>query len=253
MESVSSTPTCEHSEDLLLSVIAEVSSLALENGGEVYRAEEMCERIGMTMGATKVNVFAIPTALCIALDLPSGERRTTICRVKNRSTRLDILDGANTVSRQLVQHQITLEQARDALQQLREKPCISPKKAMICAGGSAAFFAMLYGGGWLEFACALIAGFCAYIAMNLIGRIDSSQLIKTLAGSFTAAIIAGGLKRVLPMADESLVIIGAIMPMLPGLAVTNAIRDMMHGDLVSGNVKLFEGLLTACAIAAGVI
>ena len=250
MESVWKESGC--SDDLLLSVIAEVSSLALENGGEVYRAEEMCERIGTSMGATKVNVLAIPTALCIALDLPSGERKTTICRVKTRSTRLDVLDSANTISRQLAQHQITLEEAYQQLQELRRKPRISSRKAMICAGGSAAFFAMLYGGGLLEFGCALIAGFCAYIAMNLIGRIDSSQLIKTLAGSFTAAIVAGSLDYFLPAADESLVIIGAIMPMLPGLAVTNAIRDMMHGDLVSGNVKLFEGILTACAIAAGV-
>ncbi len=88
--------------------------------------------------------------------------------------------------------------------------------------------------------------------MDLIGKIDSSQLIKTLAGSFTAAVLASVLKHFLPAANESLVIIGAIMPMLPGLAVTNAIRDMMHGDLDSGNVKLFEGILTACAIAAGV-
>ncbi len=143
MESIWNEASEEHCDDLLLSVIAEVSSLALENGGEVCRAEEMCERIGLSMGATKVNVLAIPTALCIALDLPSGERKTTICRVKNRSTRLDVLDGANTISRQLAEHRITLEQAYEELKILRSKPCISPRKAMICAGGSAGFFAML--------------------------------------------------------------------------------------------------------------
>lgn len=88
--------------------------------------------------------------------------------------------------------------------------------------------------------------------MNIIAKIDSSQIVMTLAGSFTAAAIANLLSTFLWSADESLIIIGAIMPMLPGLAVTNAIRDMMHGDLISGNVKLFEGMLIACAVAAGV-
>lgn len=238
--------------DLLLGVITEVASVALENGGEVCRAEEMCERIGSTLGASSVNVFAIPTALCIALEMPSGTRSANICRVKKRNIRLDVLDRANTISRQLVEKRITLEEAQEALKSLRQRDSISLVKAMVCSGGAAGFFAMLYGGGWVEFFCALLAGMCAHLAMYLIGKVDSSQLIKALAGSFTAAIIARALNGPYLTSDESMVIIGAIMPMLPGLAVTNAIRDMMHGDLVSGNAKLFEGIMTACAIAAGV-
>ncbi len=242
----------ESEMNLLLSVITEVSSITLENGGEVSRAEEMCERIGMNYGAASVNVFAIPTALCIALEFPNGIRNANICRVKKRTIRLNILDQANTISRQLTEGRISLETAQCQLKQLRKKEPISMAKAMICAGGSAGFFAMLYGGGKIEFVCALLAGMCAHLAMHIIGKIDSSQLIKALVGSFCSAIIAHILIGKYILADESLVIIGAIMPMLPGLAVTTAIRDMMHGDLVSGNAKLFEGIMTACAIAAGV-
>lgn len=252
MDELQSQSACEPDVNLLVSVITEVSSITLENGGEVSRAEEICERIGNTLGAVSVNVFAIPTALCIALEMPSGIRSATICRVKKRSIRLDVLDQANTISRQLVEKRMTLTEAQESLKLLRQKDSISLLKATICSGGAAAFFAMLYGGGWIEFFCALLAGMCSYLTMNLIEKFDSSQLIKALAGSFTAAIIARALKGPFSMVDESMVIIGAIMPMLPGLAVTNAIRDMMHGDLVSGNAKLFEGILTACAIAGGV-
>lgn len=252
MDELQSVPAAEPDIDLLMNVITEVASVALENGGEVCRAEEMCERIGTTLGASSVNVFAIPTALCIALQLPSGKSNATICRVKKRNIRLDVLDQANTISRQLVEKRLTLKEAQESLKSLRQKQSISLVKAMICSGGAAGFFAMLYGGGWIEFFCALLAGMCAHLAMVLVGKFDSSQLIKALAGSFTAAIIARALNGPSLSADESMVIIGAIMPMLPGLAVTNAIRDMMHGDLVSGNAKLFEGIMTACAIAAGV-
>lgn len=239
--------------DLLVSVIAEISTTAMENGAEVYRAEEMCERIATTMGASNINVLAIPTALCISLEMPDGQRRSTICRVKSRSIRLDVLDQANSISRRIVEGSLSLDEARSELESLRKTPSASLLTTMLWAGGAAGSLAMLYGGGWAEFFCAVIAGSLSQFAMHLIGQIDSSQLIKTLAGSFVAAVIACLLHSCIPGSDKSMTIIGAIMPMLPGLAVTNAIRDMMHGDLLSGNARLFEGLLTACAVAAGVV
>ena len=42
------------------------------------------------------------------------------------------------------------------------------------------------------------------------------------------------------------------MPLLPGLDITNAIRDTVNGDLVSGVARTAEALLKAVAIAAGV-
>ena len=43
------------------------------------------------------------------------------------------------------------------------------------------------------------------------------------------------------------------MLLIPGLALTNAIRDMMNGDTVSGLLRLCDSLLRALAIAAGFI
>ena len=47
------------------------------------------------------------------------------------------------------------------------------------------------------------------------------------------------------------IIIGVIMPLLPGVALTNCIRDIMNGDLVSGSARLMEALLTGGCIAVG--
>ena len=67
-----------------------------------------------------------------------------------------------------------------------------------------------------------------------------------------SAGIAVGTARLLPGANDTAIIIGAIMPLLPGLAITNAIRDTVNGDLVSGVARAAEALLKAVAIAAGV-
>ena len=48
------------------------------------------------------------------------------------------------------------------------------------------------------------------------------------------------------------VIGGAIMPLLPGLAVTNAMRDTIRGDLVSGGARVIEAILSVMMLAAGI-
>ena len=45
--------------------------------------------------------------------------------------------------------------------------------------------------------------------------------------------------------------IGDIMLLIPGIAITNAIRDMLMGDTISGLMRLIEGILWAGALAAG--
>jgi uncharacterized membrane protein YjjP (DUF1212 family) len=41
------------------------------------------------------------------------------------------------------------------------------------------------------------------------------------------------------------------MLLVPGLAITNAIRDTMAGDLVAGTARTVEAIFIAAAIATG--
>ena len=41
------------------------------------------------------------------------------------------------------------------------------------------------------------------------------------------------------------------MPLVPGLAITNAIRDIIAGDYISGGARLFDAVVVAIALAAG--
>jgi uncharacterized membrane protein YjjP (DUF1212 family) len=42
------------------------------------------------------------------------------------------------------------------------------------------------------------------------------------------------------------------MPLVPGVAITNAIRDTLNGDYVSGAARAVEAFIKALAIALGV-
>ena len=47
------------------------------------------------------------------------------------------------------------------------------------------------------------------------------------------------------------IMIGDIMLLIPGMAVTNAVRDILVGDTISGIMRLIESLLWAVALACG--
>ena len=47
-------------------------------------------------------------------------------------------------------------------------------------------------------------------------------------------------------------IIGGIILMVPGVAFTNAIRDMADGDYISGSVRMLDAVLVFFCIAIGV-
>ena len=48
------------------------------------------------------------------------------------------------------------------------------------------------------------------------------------------------------------IVIGAIMPLVPGIALTTSIRDLFNGDYLSGAIHLMDAILTAFCIAVGV-
>lgn len=49
-----------------------------------------------------------------------------------------------------------------------------------------------------------------------------------------------------------MIITGGIMPLVPGVLLTNAVRDLLAGHILSGASRMIEGLITACALGMGI-
>ena len=52
--------------------------------------------------------------------------------------------------------------------------------------------------------------------------------------------------------DPDIVIVGAIMPFVPGVALTNAVREIMAGNFISGQGRIIEALLSAASVGLGI-
>ena len=76
--------------------------------------------------------------------------------------------------------------------------------------------------------------------------------VAPLMGGLVTGLAACMAHVFLPATQLDKLIIGTMKVLLPGLALSKAMRDLLEGNLISGNSKVVEVLLIACSIAAGV-
>ena len=240
-------------ETTQLDTMIEVAQLAayvlLKYGAETYRAEDTVLRICQVFGY-KTSIFALPTGLMITLESETEGTRTVVSRVESRAVDLERIHRVNDLSRRLAGRLIAPELV---LQELKSLAPVPPPKVLLHAlfgAVSAAFFALLFQGGFVEFAMAF---FCSFVVQSLVGFLppEAGVPITNLLGGMVASAITAILIRVCGIGNETIIVVSALMPMVPGLAITNGIRDAMSGDLVSGVARIGEAILRAVLLAAG--
>ena len=112
-------------------------------------------------------------------------------------------------------------------------------------------FSLFYGGTSLDGVCGGLCGVVIGLCLTLISRLGANLFFKTVAGGAASALAAVLLTGLGLGENLDRIIIGALMALVPGIAITNAMRDIMAGDMVAGISKGAEALLIGAAIALG--
>lgn len=225
--------------------------IILESSGETYRAEDTALRMSHAFGISEIGILAFPTGFTIVFTLPDGSRQTRAVRVKERAIRLGNINAVNTVSRLVAEKSIDEEEALLRLKNILASPNTKPLVLMLAFAFASGFFSIMFGGREKEFIICFLCGFVMQGLIPLYIKRNAPSILVALFSGSVASIIALILSKVTG-ANQGPIITGAIMPLLPGLAMTNAIRDTMKGDLVSGLARGAEALLCAIAVTAGV-
>lgn len=257
-EEINNQSLSTEQKNLIIEVAKKAGKIILENGGETYRAEETCSRICSNFGAITVDVLAITTGIVLSVDFGTSTR-TIVARIANRDINLTKVSCVNTISRELESGDITLEEADNELGLILDpgNPKLSVRflralKKAICTALAASFFSVLFGGGLIEFIIAFLSGVIVSSVGSSFTHLKLFNFITSLLSGSIAALIAIGASFIFEGLKYNLVIIGSTMPLLPGIAMTNAFRDSINGDLISGVSRLLEAFIIAIAIAAGV-
>ena len=134
---------------------------------------------------------------------------------------------------------------------INKRKDLENKYSILYAGLSSAFFTVLFGGQVLEFFTALFTGVIVSAMSRRFEKLHSYQFFSSIFSGLIIAYIAISATFFAKMGNYNQIIVGCMMPLLPGLAMTNAIRDTIRGDLISGIARATEALLVASSLAAG--
>ena len=228
--------------------------IIMENGGETYRAEETICRMGQGFGLREVESFAVPSGIFISYRGADGELETAVKRVRREGRNLTRVDETNQVSRLVSAGELDCDKALAKLREIETMPGPFGRywkiaAAFLCAAG----FAVLFGGMWQELLIAGVVAAVVQVVSAMMERVHMRWLATAIVGGFLTALLPHLAKMLLPVLQADVLIAGAVMPLVPGLAMTNAVQDAMRGDMVSGMSHGVQALLTACLIAGGAL
>lgn len=237
--------------DKVLDITLEVGYRLLENGAEVSRVEESIRRMVMAYGQSHCDVFAIPSCIIVTAPDQAGVSQTRIRRLHARETNLGRVALLNNLVRQVCSTTPTAAEIESSLKRIADSPVFGfPVQLFACALIAAAF-TLFFNGTWADAAVALACGILMKLAMHALARFQTNPFFINIAGSALAASIAFFAVRLGLAGQMDKIIIGTLMNLVPGVAITTSIQDTIAGDLIAGMTKMAEAFLTATAIALG--
>lgn len=229
--------------------------ILLENGAEISRVEETMERMCRHFGVESENFFVLSNGIFTTGSPDPGGAGGQFARVQHipvKGAQLDKVVAVNQLSREVVQGRYSIDQVREKLEQIRQMPTKSLRTQILASGVACACFCYLFGGSLRDCGVAFVSGFLLCIFLLRAGTVHMSRITRNICGGALVTLICIFCQRVGPGEDLSRMIIGSIMPLVPGVAFTNGIRDMADGDYISGAVRLLDAIMVFVCIAIGV-
>lgn len=229
--------------------------IMLKSGAETYRVEDTIVRLCKSRGFYYVDSYVTPTGIFISVDSKGekeGEIISYIKRIRSRDINLNKVAEVNDFSRKFVVSDMSLEEAMSHLKQIDDLKPYPHYIHAFFSGLASSFFALLFGANSLEFIGAFITSTLVTYTLKYLSKIGFPPFLTNISGGCVASIVAIIFSYLHPDIHVNMVITGAIMVMVPGVAMTNALRDSIAGDLVSGLTRAAEALLIAISIAFGV-
>lgn len=236
----------------LLSAILDIGQSMLEAGAEVSRVETTIQLLCRAYGFQHINVFTISFSIVVSVRTAEGQILTQTRRVNRQRNNLHCIEQFNALSRRLCRTPAPAEDVRAEVERIRSAPAypdwlrfllylVIPLAMTLFLGGSLR-------DGLASSACAAVL----WAADRTGQRLGVKDLVHCFFCAVTVGLCAVGLAVLLPALDLNMVIIGNILLLIPGLALTVSLRDMINGDIITGLLGFSDALLRALIIAIGV-
>ena len=239
-------------EDEVMELAMQAGELLLENGAEIFRVEETMDRICRHYGVESASQFILMNYILATAGEGHGHMFAKVRHIPVNGSHLDKVAAVNQLSREIAEGKYTVSEAYQALETIRRMPDKRKSVLILASGVASGAFCCLFGGNLMDCLAAAIAGFLIYVYILYISGPHMSKIVGNVGGGAFVTLVCN-LLYMLGLGDHlNFMIIGSMMPLVPGVAFTVAIRDAADGDYISGTVRMIDALLVFICIAIGV-
>lgn len=248
-----------HALSEVLEVASEAGHILLENGAEISRVEDIMARIASCYGVDSGNFFVLSNGIFTTGNTnrlsKAGGQASTYANVEFipiRGVQLSKVRAVNQLSYDIAAGGCSLEEARSRLRSIRQAPPKPAWEQMLGTGFGAAGFCAVFGGGYMDCLAALAVGLLLSVWMLLVSSRNLSKIVGGISNALLATLLSIGFWRIGFGGSLSNIIIGAVMPLIPGVPFVNGVRDLANSDYLAGITRLTDAMLGFFCIALGV-
>lgn len=263
-----------------LELVTRIGEVLLKNGGEIFRVQQTMQLVAKAYGIPGFQVYVLANGLFVSMQeegrtitrpVESGDAAgqehlfgqehlasqahlaSQVRYVPLSSVHLGRVAAVNNLSREIVAQKYTVEEASRKIEQIDQLPFTSNAVQTLMSGLGAGAFCILFGGSLLDSAAAFLSGLVLWIFVLFLTARGANKIMVNILASALVTAMGVLFFHLFSFGDSmDMIVIGSIVPLLPGVPLTNSIRDYLNGDYLSGTIRMIDAVLVACCIALGV-
>mgnify|MGYP001779471401 CR=1 FL=1 len=235
----------------ILTQMMNIGEAMLTSGSSVNRVEEILKKMGRAYGAIHMNVFVITSCVIVTICFEDEIELTQTRRISGPGgSDFSKVEAYSRLCERCCRQPMAVEELAAEVETIRNKKYSVPLLyvgSALASGGFAVFFG---GSLWDGLLAALIGMFICYFQKKLKG-ITPNYVVYLLLCAFASGLLITIMGKAAPFLHPDKIMIGDIMLLIPGIAMTNSVRDILVGDTISGLMRLIETIVWAGALACG--
>jgi len=239
----------------ILDVTMKAGRLLLENGSEIPHVEKTMKRIAGAYGVRHASFFVLSNGI-FTTGWDAGNQMpgsfAKVAHIPLKGMRLDRIVAMNQLTHEACRGTCTVDELETKIDTIRTMPAKPIWQQLLAAAIGSGCFSVLFGGSLNDALVSAIAGLIVWLFVLYVANPHLSKITTNLFGSAFVTLICVLLSH-LGMGDSlGQMIIGGVITLIPGVALTNGVRDIADGDYIAGIVRLLDACLGFFCIGVGV-
>lgn len=226
--------------------------ILLENGAEIFRVEETIDRICRHYGVDSAAAFVLSNGIFMTSGSVREQYFAKVQHIPVSGAHLNRVAAVNQLSREVEMGRYTVEEMEKALDEIERMPGKTKGMQILASGIGSGCFCCLFGGSMMDMAASFVSGLLLYVFVLYVSAPKLSKIVGNIAGGALVTFLCMVMYHLGFGEHLNYMIIGSIIPLVPGVPFTNAIRDIADGDYISGSVRMLDAMLVFFCIALGV-